>query len=104
MRSTRLYAPHDLRLADEPPPPVGEGETLVRVTDVGVCGSDLHWFAEGCICDARLTRPIPCSSAKRPRSRAAAAATVTTARSTRAAFRPRRRVLRETRRIAREPA
>jgi L-iditol 2-dehydrogenase len=58
MRSIRLYAPGDLRLAEEPAPRAAPGQTLVRVTDVGLCGSDLHWFAEGGIGDARLTRPV----------------------------------------------
>ncbi len=31
-----------------------EGERLVRVKSVGVCGSDLHWFSEGSIGDAKL--------------------------------------------------
>jgi L-iditol 2-dehydrogenase len=58
MRSVRLHGAGDLRWGDEPAPAVGENESLVRVTDVGVCGSDLHWFAEGGIGDARLTRPV----------------------------------------------
>jgi L-iditol 2-dehydrogenase len=58
MRSVRLHGAGDLRWGDEPAPRAGENETLVRVTDVGVCGSDLHWFAEGGIGDARLTRPV----------------------------------------------
>jgi L-iditol 2-dehydrogenase len=31
---------------------------LVRVTEVGLCGSDLHWLSEGHIGDARLTAPL----------------------------------------------
>jgi L-iditol 2-dehydrogenase len=58
MRSIRLHAPGDLRPAEEPAPRAGAGQTLVRVTDVGLCGSDLHWFTEGGIGDARLTRPV----------------------------------------------
>jgi L-iditol 2-dehydrogenase len=58
MRTVRLYAPGDLRLGDEPIPAAGPGHVLVRVTTVGICGSDLHWFAEGGIGDARLERPI----------------------------------------------
>ena len=58
MRSIRLHAPGDLRLADEPVPLAGAGETLVRVTAVGVCGSDLHWFTEGGIGDVQLGRPV----------------------------------------------
>jgi L-iditol 2-dehydrogenase len=30
------------------------GEALVRVTAVGICGSDLHWFSEAGIGDAQL--------------------------------------------------
>jgi L-iditol 2-dehydrogenase len=58
MRALRLHQPGDVRLTSEEPPVAGPGETLVRVTDVGLCGSDLHWFAEGGIGDAQLTRPL----------------------------------------------
>ncbi len=58
MRSLRLHGPGDLRLADEPTPVPGPGESLVRVTAVGICGSDLHWYDESGIGDAVLTRPL----------------------------------------------
>jgi L-iditol 2-dehydrogenase len=32
--------------------------SLVRVTAVGICGSDLHWWGEAGIGDARLTAPL----------------------------------------------
>ncbi|GAB4108972.1 MAG: sorbitol dehydrogenase [Acidobacteriota bacterium] len=54
----RLYAPGDLRLSHEPRPRPGPDETLLQVTAVGICGSDLHWFEEGGIGDARLARPL----------------------------------------------
>jgi len=47
MRVARLYGKGDLRLHDEERPRPGAGEVLVRVGAVGLCGSDLHWFAEG---------------------------------------------------------
>ena len=47
MRVARLHGKGDLRLHDEERPKAGPGETLVRVGAVGLCGSDLHWFAEG---------------------------------------------------------
>jgi L-iditol 2-dehydrogenase len=31
---------------------------LVRVSAVGICGSDLHWFGQGAIGDAGLTGPL----------------------------------------------
>ena len=34
------------------------GESLVRVTAVGLCGSDLHWFTDGGIGDAQLAHPL----------------------------------------------
>jgi L-iditol 2-dehydrogenase len=54
----RLHGVGDLRLGDEPQPVPGPGETLLRVTAVGICGSDLHWYSEGAIGDARLARPL----------------------------------------------
>src|ERR1700761_6543513 len=58
MRVARLHQAGDIRLSDEPAPEPGPGETLVRVTAVGLCGSDLHWFSEGAIGDARLSHPL----------------------------------------------
>ena len=61
MRAARLHAVGDLRVADEPAPEVGgsgPGMSLVRVTAVGICGSDLHWWDEGAIGDDKLTRPL----------------------------------------------
>jgi L-iditol 2-dehydrogenase len=58
MKSVRLHGIGDLQIHDEPVPLVGEGEKLIRVKAVGVCGSDLHWFSEGSIGDARLDQPL----------------------------------------------
>jgi L-iditol 2-dehydrogenase len=58
MKAVRLHAPGDLRLHDEPTPKPGIGETLVRVKAVGICGSDLHWFGQAGIGDARLQKPL----------------------------------------------
>ena len=54
----RLHGTGDLRVTDEPVPVPAPGESLVRVTAVGICGSDLHWYAEAGIGDARLDRPL----------------------------------------------
>ena len=58
MRAARLHAVGDLRVADEPEPEGGPGMSLVRVTAVGICGSDLHWWDEAGIGDAIITRPL----------------------------------------------
>jgi L-iditol 2-dehydrogenase len=58
MLEARLHGLGDLRLAEAEPPVLEPGSSLLRVTAVGLCGSDLHWFAEGAIGDARLERPL----------------------------------------------
>jgi len=58
MRVMRLHGAGDMRLHEEPIPSPGPDESLIRVTAVGVCGSDLHWFSEAGIGDARLARPL----------------------------------------------
>ena len=58
MKVLRLHAPGDLRLHDELLPACGADESLVGIRAVGICGSDLHWFREGSIGDARLDKPL----------------------------------------------
>jgi L-iditol 2-dehydrogenase len=58
MKTIRLHTTGDLRLHDETVPEPGLGETLIRVKAVGICGSDLHWFREAGIGDARLEKPL----------------------------------------------
>jgi L-iditol 2-dehydrogenase len=67
VRAARLHAVGDLRVAEEPEPAIegqpgqeqqGQDMSLVRVTAVGICGSDLHWWDEGAIGDAKLTHPL----------------------------------------------
>lgn len=58
MKTLRLHAPTDLRLHEEPLPTPAAGEALLRVKAVGICASDLHWFGEAGIGDARLEHPL----------------------------------------------
>jgi L-iditol 2-dehydrogenase len=58
VRAARLHGPGDLRLHDEQDPIPAPGEELVRVTAVGLCGSDRHWFMTGGIGDATISRPL----------------------------------------------
>jgi L-iditol 2-dehydrogenase len=49
----------DVRVEEMPDPPeTPSGQSLVRVSAVGLCGSDLHWFGEGGIGDASLDAPL----------------------------------------------
>jgi L-iditol 2-dehydrogenase len=47
MRAVKWYGPRDLRLAEAPMPEPGPGEALIRVETTGICGSDMHYYAEG---------------------------------------------------------
>jgi L-iditol 2-dehydrogenase len=58
VRAARLHAACDLRVGEEPMPQADAGMSLVRVTAVGICGSDLHWWDEGAIGDATLAHPL----------------------------------------------
>lgn len=58
MKAVRLHGAGDIRIADEDSPVAGTGESLVRVTAVGICGSDLHWYTEGGIGDATIEAPL----------------------------------------------
>ncbi|MEZ4707717.1 MAG: alcohol dehydrogenase catalytic domain-containing protein [Caldilineaceae bacterium] len=59
MTAVRLYGPADLRVDRVPHPgPPGPGEVLLRVTAVGVCGSDLHTYQDGRIGDTKVLQPI----------------------------------------------
>lgn len=47
-----------MRIADEAAPQPTDGDALVRITAVGICGSDLHWLEGGGIGETRVDRPL----------------------------------------------
>lgn len=57
-RAARLHGRREIRLEDAPVPVPGPGELLLRVTAVGLCGSDLHWYEEGSIGETGLAGPL----------------------------------------------
>ena len=56
--TARIHGRGDIRVATEAAEKPGPGEVLLRVIAVGLCGSDLHWYEEASIGDARLSRPL----------------------------------------------
>jgi L-iditol 2-dehydrogenase len=58
MQTAQFHGAGLLQLRDEPVPTPGPGEALVRVTAVGICGSDVHWWKEGRIGSDRIIEPL----------------------------------------------
>jgi L-iditol 2-dehydrogenase len=58
MTTAVLYAPRDLRIEQRPVPIPTEGEVLVRILSVGVCGSDVHYYEHGRIGDFVVRSPL----------------------------------------------
>jgi L-iditol 2-dehydrogenase len=58
VRAVRLHGIRDVRLSEEPVPAPDPGTCLVRVSAVGLCGSDLHWYDQAGIGDSRLDQPV----------------------------------------------
>ena len=58
MKALRLNEHNKIELREEPEPIVGQGECLLGVTAVGICGSDLLWLNQGNIGDARIEKSL----------------------------------------------
>jgi L-iditol 2-dehydrogenase len=59
MPAARLHGPGDIRIDRVPcPGKPDEGEVLLRVKAVGICGSDLHTYADGRIGDTVVQGPF----------------------------------------------
>ncbi len=54
MKALEIHAPRDLRMAERETPKPGPGDVLLKVTAVGVCGSDVHYYTKGHIGDAHI--------------------------------------------------
>jgi L-iditol 2-dehydrogenase len=58
-RVAKLHAVGDLRIEERPDPDAPPaGWSTVAVTSVGLCGSDLHWYAEGGTGEVSIADPV----------------------------------------------
>ncbi len=58
MRAAVVYKPQDMRIDERPDPTPQEGEVLVKVAKVGVCGSDVHYWHAGGLGVHKIKDPI----------------------------------------------
>src|SRR5690349_324546 len=58
MLVAELTGQRQFRLAEQSIENPGPGEVQVRVGAVGICGSDVHWYAEGGIGDTACIYPM----------------------------------------------
>ncbi|SFF39243.1 L-iditol 2-dehydrogenase [Actinacidiphila alni] len=57
MRALTLRGAHDAAIAETDDEPLGAGDVRVAIAQVGLCGSDTHFYAHGRIGAFRLTGP-----------------------------------------------
>jgi L-iditol 2-dehydrogenase len=57
-RVAELTAPREFTLVEQELPDPGPGEVQVRVAAIGICGSDMHSYAEGAIGDVACRYPM----------------------------------------------
>ncbi|KAL1453773.1 hypothetical protein WDU94_010086 [Cyamophila willieti] len=53
-----LHKEYDLRLEHKPMPEPQEGQVLLEMGCVGICGSDVHYYEHGRIADYIVTKPM----------------------------------------------
>ncbi|MFC7019889.1 MULTISPECIES: NAD(P)-dependent alcohol dehydrogenase [Haloarcula] len=58
MRTAVLVGPTEFELTDRPRPQPAPDEVLVAVRDVGICGSDVHYYEHGRIGDYVVENPL----------------------------------------------
>lgn len=58
MKALRIHAKRDLRIDDLPTPEPGPGQVRLRISHVGVCGSDLHYYEHAAIGTSPLREPL----------------------------------------------
>jgi L-iditol 2-dehydrogenase len=58
MKASVLHGIKNIKVEDRDVPQPGEGEVLIKINAVGVCGSDTHYYLEGRIGDFVVDGPL----------------------------------------------
>lgn len=58
MRAVRIHQKQDMRLEEVPDPDVHPGQVRIRVAEVGICGSDLHYLSDGAAGIFKIKAPL----------------------------------------------
>src|SRR5882757_224341 len=57
MKTAQLTGLKQFRIVDQELPAPAPGEVQVQVAAIGICGSDMHYYAEGGVGDSRCKYP-----------------------------------------------
>ena len=57
-RTASLTAIQKIEMVDIPMPSYGDNDVLIKVAHVGICGSDVHFFEDGCIGARKVRFPM----------------------------------------------
>jgi L-iditol 2-dehydrogenase len=58
MKAALLKEPGKMYVTDMPVPPCGDDQVLIKVKEVGICGSDIHYYNNGRIGDHIVKEPL----------------------------------------------
>ena len=58
IKAAILYKPEDIRVEEVDMPQIGEDDVLIKVKNVGVCGSDIHYYKTGRIGSFVVEKPL----------------------------------------------
>ncbi|HOK09977.1 MAG TPA: alcohol dehydrogenase catalytic domain-containing protein [Candidatus Hydrogenedens sp.] len=58
MKCACWLGPKNIQIIEKPKPIPKDGEALVQVESVGICGSDIHYYVEGKIGDQHISPPL----------------------------------------------
>ncbi len=58
MRAVRIHGKQDMRIEEVPDLDVGPGQVRIRVAEVGICGTDLHYLSDGATSVFTIKAPL----------------------------------------------